>query len=489
MEIQTLVRQLGSWSAGKGSLQVKLARALMGAIRQGELHPGLRLPSERNLALALTVSRTTVVAAYDALRDAGWVESRAGSGTRVRSGSALISAARHSAHESVLAGSPLLGLLNHYDDSDDAVDFAVGTPMALDLPAELFTLPSHEYAALLQDRLYHPLGLETLRGAVAEHYTHGGLPTRPDQVLVTNGSQQAIALCAALFLQRGDTALVEDPTYFGALDAFRAAGARISSLAVETEGVAPGAIRERIRATAARLIYLTPTFQNPTGTVMPASARRELGRIAIETGVAVIDDRTMAELVLEGTHPPPLAAFAPEAAIITIGSLSKLMWPGLRIGWIRAAEPLIERLARLKSAMDLGSPLITQAIGVRLMGKIERAREMRRLELKPRRDLLASLLQEKLPGFEFEVPSGGLFLWVKLPFGDSRRLAQVALRHGLAILPGPSMSAAEEHSGFLRLPFLAEPEVLREAVERLRAAWRDFASMNQAPGRQAVAVV
>ena len=213
----------------------------------------------------------------------------------------------------------------------------------------------------MHDRLYYPMGLPTLRQAVASYYERAGLPTRPEQVLVTNGAQHAIALCAALYLQRGDSVLVEDPAYFGALDAFRVAGARVSPLPVDAGGVPPAVLRDSITATAARLIYLTPTFQNPTGAVMPKAARREVARIAVELGVPVIDDGTLADLVLDGAPPPLIARFAPAAPVLTIGSLSKLMWPGLRIGWVRAPEPIVERLARLKSANDLGSPLLTQA--------------------------------------------------------------------------------------------------------------------------------
>jgi DNA-binding transcriptional MocR family regulator len=175
--------------------------------------------------------------------------------------------------------------------------------------------------------------------------------------------------------------------------------------------------------------------------------------------------------------------------MLTIGSLSKLAWPGLRVGWVRAPEPIIERLARLKSANDLGSPLLTQAIAVRLLGAIDQIRLLRRRELKPRRELMAGLLRKFLPDWKFRLPGGGLFLWVKLPAGDSREFAQVALRHGALILPGPSMSAAEHHAPFIRLPYLAEDEMLRTGVQRLSAAWRDYQSAGHGDRRSNVAMV
>jgi DNA-binding transcriptional MocR family regulator len=307
--------------------------------------------------------------------------------------------------------------------------------------------------------------------------------------LVTNGAQQAIALCAALFVQRGDTALVEDPAYFGALDALRAVGARISPLPVQANGVRPSVIRDRITATAARLVYLTSTFQNPTGAVMPNAARKEVAQIVTELGVPLIDDATVAEICFGGMTPPPIAADCPDGMVLSIGSLSKLIWAGLRIGWVRATEPTIQRLARLKSACDLGSPLLTQRIAIKLLGAIGEFRRLRGLQLKPRRDLLATLLHRHLPEWKFRVPNGGLFLWVELPQGDSREFAQVAARHGVILLPGPVMSDAEGHVRFIRFPFLAEPETLTDGVNRLVSAWRDYQSSERSQTRGSVTLV
>jgi DNA-binding transcriptional MocR family regulator len=246
---------------------------------------------------------------------------------------------------------------------------------------------------------------------------------------------------------------------------------------VTAGGVAPAILRDRLRATAARLVYLTPGCQNPIGAVSSAAARKEIAGVVTETGTPVIDDRTLADLALEGSPAPPLAAHAVSAPILTIGSLSKLISPSLRIGWIRAPEPFIQRLARLKAAMDLGSPLIAQAIAARLIPLADNARRLRQRELKPRRDHLASLLRTRIPEWAFSMPSAGLFLWVRLPSGDARAFAQIALRHGVVVVPGPDMSADEQYASFIRLTFLWDKETLTTGVIRLAAAWRQFRSM------------
>jgi DNA-binding transcriptional MocR family regulator len=478
----SFIALLNHWATGRGPLHDKLARAIQRIIRTGSLPPATRLPAERRLAQALAISRTTVVTAYSALREQGWLETRRGSGAYVSSRSRVVKAARQDAQTKALAASPMLGLFTC--EIENTVDLALGTPAPLtELPPELFQLPQGEHDAVLRDRMYYPLGLPALRRAVAGHYARSGLPTQPEQILVTNGAQQAVSLAALLYVERGDTVLIEDPAYFGALDAFRTAGARLCSLPVGASGVSPAVLRDRMPATAARLVYLTPTFQNPTGAVMPVAARRAIAKMAADFGVPVIDDNSLADLILEGQAPPPVACYGGTGAILTIGCISKLIWPGLRVGWIHAPKNVIERLARLKAALDLGSPLWTQAIAVRLIAAIPEARRLLRKQLLPRRNLLADLLQKRLSDWEFRLPTGGFFLWARLPPGDARELSQLAVRHGVLILPGSMMSASRIQSRYVRLPFLAEPATLRLGIDRLAAAWREHQSSARTSAR------
>jgi len=450
----------------------------MAMIRDGIFLPGTRLPAERPLAEALAISRTTVVNAYNTLRADGWLESRTGGGTWVSRTHAR--GAREEARTATLEHGALLDLLSL---DEDAIDLATG------ITAPLSSMVSSAVAranaiegTLASARQYWPLGLPALRDAIAQMFTRQRVPTEPDQILVTCGAQQALSLVTTLLVQRGDVVLAETPTYFGALDAFRFAGARLAGVPVGERHVDPAMLRDRLFATGPRLIYLTPTYNNPTGAVMPQPAREAIARTIEETGVMLIEDHALSDVTFQGQPPPAIAACSRAANIISIGSISKVWWAGLRVGWIRAASSVIRQLSPLKSAADLGGPLPTQALAVPLVAGIDEARAARRAELRPRRDLLAKLLREQLPEWTFAVPSGGLFLWVRTPGVNARQFAQYAARHHLALAPGALFSVDESHEEYVRLSYLLDEDALRSAVSRLAAAWRGFRQL--APRRE-----
>jgi DNA-binding transcriptional MocR family regulator len=431
----------------------------------------MKLPAERGLAEALVLSRTTVVAAYNTLRADGWLESRPGSGTWVAAGPAQ--SARHQTHSAAVDQSPLMNLLL-IDDSAN-IDFAMGTPNPLrELPSDLFAVSPELQRTFLAERNYMPQGYEPLRESVARQYTRSGVPTNANQILVTSGAQQAIHLVVSLFVQRGDPVVIENPTFFGALDALRLSGAQLIPVDVGERHIDVGVLRDRVLSARPRLIHLTPSFHNPTGAVMPTQSRIDVTRLAREAGVVVVEDGTLSEMSIDGPNlPAPMAAHAPEDTVLSIGSLSKLYWGGLRIGWLRGPVPLIRQLTRLKSAMDLGCPVMTQAIATQLLSVIDRAKAIRREQFGERRNVLASLLTEFLPEWSFAKPAGGLFVWASVPDVDTRYLAQSAIRHGVAITPGALFSINESHDHALRVPFLLEEPLLRRGVERLSKAWSE----------------
>lgn len=471
MKADRLAEMLSTWSTRTGPLHIRLTEALEGAISQGTLLPGARLPAERALAKALSLSRTTIVSAYDNLRERGWLMSKTGSGTWVSKGHAT--SARSHAHSSVVARGALLNLLQVNDPS--LIDLAMATTEPLsDLVASSMVRAQEDISNLIRQRNYMPFGLQSLRQGIADFYEKNGTPTNPDQILITTGAQQAISLITSLFVHRGDTVLVENPTYFGALEVFRFAGSRTFPLPLSKEHVLPEVLAQRISAVHPRLIYMSPTSHNPTGAIMPTFARRQIARDAEQHEIPIIEDETLAEIIFKGSRPPSIASYSVSAPILTIGSLSKLFCPALRVGWIRGHVSLVTRLAKLKSTVDLGSSLIPQAVAAELLSHIPDARTFRAKELRSKKDLVIRMIRSRGVDWTFVEPHGGLSLWLRMPNCDTKLLAQVALRNGVTITPGNLFSADESHSQFLRLPFLLEAASLAAGVDRLIVAWQEL---------------
>ncbi|HZX07028.1 PLP-dependent aminotransferase family protein [Kribbella sp.] len=450
-----VVDRLGRWSSGRGPLYLLLAGRLRQLMDDGELPPGVLLPPDRVLATALAVGRTTVVAAYDLLRAEGRITRRQGSGTRV---AGVPSGER-------VEDAPVDPLfLDSLEARDDDVLMAVCAAPGDPPPqlAEAFVQIAPELAQIDNDIGYYPYGHPKLRQALADRYTSRGVLTRPEQVLVTNGGQQALALLARALVSPGDQVIVEAPTYPGALEVFREEGAVLRGLPVGLDGL-EAAVRERRPAAA----YVIPTYHNPTGAVLSTLARQRLAG----AGVPLIEDEVPADLAFPGEPVlSPIAAYGD--AVISIGSLSKSIWGGLRIGWIRAAPPLINRLARLRAVHDLGGNVPTQLAAVHLLPVLD-APELHET-LKARHDHLHTLLTQALPTWDIPPVSGGQCLWVRLPYGDGASFAQTALRHGLAILPGTGLDITGAGNTHLRLHFRAHPTALTEAVHRLTNAWHAY---------------
>jgi len=464
------VNALGAWSQASGPVYQRLANGLRSAVLRGDVAPGARVPAERNLSRLLAVSRTTVVSAYEVLRQEGWLESRRGSGTRVRTGPRRTvssreeppSFRRHPVYRSLIEG------------SGGTIEFlGAHLPGAGAIPGEILALKDG-VARLARDHGYLPAGLPELRRAIAARLEARGLPTTEEQILITSGAQQAIGLVASLFLQRGDAVALESPTYLGAMDLFTNAGAHLVPLAVGERGVRPDELREVVRRASPRVVYLVPTFHNPTGALVPEAARREIAKIADESDVPLVEDDTLADLTLGPEPPPPIAAFSRGGPVLTVGSLSKVLWGGLRIGWIRAPEAVLSRLTRLKILTDLGCSILSQLAAVELLGRIEVIRRARRREVRTKYTRLAKLLKSLLPSWSWTPPAGGLSLWVKLPYGDATGFAQIALRHGVAVVPGPLASPDGSGADRLRLPFVHDAETMTEGIQRLARAWRAF---------------
>jgi DNA-binding transcriptional MocR family regulator len=454
-----LGERLSRWSSGRGPLYVLLAARLRQLIDEGELPPGEPLPPDRALASALAVGRSTVVAAYELLRHDGRITRRQGSGTQV-------AGAAHGRERPTTAAPLFLHLLEPHDGVILLACAAPDRPPAELAEAYARILPA--LAAISGDIGYHPTGHPALRRAIADHYTQRGLRTGPEHILVTNGAQQALSLLARAFLTPGDRVLVQAPTYHGALEAFREQAAVPRALPAGLDGFRAAVAQHR-----PALAYVIATFHNPTGAVLDPLTRRALAQICAVTGVPLVDDEVLADLGFPGEQVPPLlAAFAD--SVISVGSLSKTVWAGLRIGWVRAPGPTVARLARLLAVHDLGGNIPAQLVAAELLPRLKPLTEQRATEREARHDHLRAQLALHLPDWEVPPVRGGQTLWVRLPYGDGTSFAQAALRHQVAVLPGSGLDASGQSAEHLRLHFISAPDELTEAVHRLATAWRAY---------------
>lgn len=462
-----LATMIGDRSEAGGPAYARVAEAIRRLVLDGRLPLETRLPGERELAAALGVSRTTVTAAYDELRGGGYAVSRQGSGTRTALPSSRVADPRGDAAR---GGGP--AWTPWAADGSDLLDLAHAAPEA---PAEvrraydaaLEQLPRH-----LPGSGYHLFGLPELRAAVADRLTARGLPTLPGQVLVTSGAQHAFTLVLQLVTGPGDRVLVEQPTYPNALDAIGRRGAVAVPVPLAADGWDLDALAAAVRQTAPRLTYLMPDFHNPTGLLATDAERRELGAVLTRSRTLTVVDETLVELALDGPAPPPLATYLPDDLTVTVGSASKTLWGGLRVGWARAGTALIRRLAAVRASVDMGSAVVEQLAAAELLGGLDTTLPARLAELRTRRDSLVAALAERLPSWRARVPAGGLVLWCDLGAPVSSRLVGAAERHGIRLAAGPRFGVDGAFERRLRLPYTHPADVLGSAVDELEQAFR-----------------
>ncbi len=457
LSARALTMMLGDWE-GSGSAYAALADRIRLLVIDGRITPGSRLPSERELAERLGRSRTTVVAAYGMLREADFATSRRGSGTVVQL--------------------PVAGRAAGPETQERAlVNLGMACPPAVETLGRYVASATERLGGHLQLMGVDFLGLPELRERIAARYAGRGLPTEPDQIVVTSGAQHAIGLLVHALLGRGDRALVEAPSYPHAIEALRAGGARIVSTPVAADlGWDAEQLVDTLERTRPALGYLMPDFHNPTGASMPEPLRRRLLDAAARVGTTLLIDETTAELDIDrGWTPPPFAVLArsreERESVIMLGSLSKTVWSGLRIGWIRAERRHIDRVVAARPAVDLGVPLLEQLIAIEAIDDIETILTLRRRQLGESRDALVVLLRERLPEIGIPAVNGGLVLWAQLGVPVSSALALAARSQGLQITAGPLFSADGAFERFIRIPFTARAGRLRPAVDALAEAW------------------
>ena len=465
LSARTLASQLGEWRpSGTTPIYEALADRIRLLILDGRITLGTRLPAERLLAEHESLSRTTVANAYARLRELGFAQSVRGSGTVARLPRGFAS------------GVPSIGEAA----GPGMLDLSKATLPAIPIVAQAAREAAELLPAHLHESGFDPVGLLVLRQALADRYTARGLPTEPDEIMITLGAQHAIALVARTLLARGDRALVEAPSYPHAVEALQLAGARLVTVPVTTDGGWSDEVLEQVvPRTAPALAYLMPDFHNPTGRTMPDDQRARLHALAAVHGTVLLVDETMSELGFDrAEQPAPFAVGAAErgATVVTVGSVGKSIWGGVRLGWIRAERDLITRLSLARLAGDLGSPLLEQLMLLRLLDSYDRVLDARREQLRAGHALMLAELAQRFPTWSVPRVDGGLSLWVNLGAPVSSQLALAARAEGLLVGAGPRFGLDGAFERFVRLPFCHPAEVTLPALDLLQRAWHRVAS-------------
>ncbi|MGC5011352.1 PLP-dependent aminotransferase family protein [Streptosporangium sp. DT93] len=445
-------------AAGSRPAYRHLAQAISALILDGRIALHVRLPAERELASALNISRATVTAVYDLLRESGHARSRQGSGTWT----------------ALPEGAVPRDVTRRLEPPDTTIDLARAAP---GLPERVLADALHRVAPRLAEHAhtpgYHPYGLPELRAAVAARFTRRGLATVPEQVLVTSGAQHALTLVLGLLCRPGDRVMTENPSYPNALEALRRARLRTVPVPMTDDGWDVEIVESTLRQVVPRLAYLIPDFHNPTGLLMPGHERARVLRAAQRSGTWLVVDETMADLALDVPAPRPFASYAePGGAgqVITVGSMSKTHWGGLRVGWLRAPSRLVTELAGQRIATDLGGSVLDQLLALDLLGREEELLPQRLERVREQRAALVAALSERIPRWTWRTPPGGLSLWVDLGEPIASALAERAMDYGVRIEGGAYF--AGEPGVFeqrLRIPYTTPPDTLREAVHRMAA--------------------
>ncbi|MET4590903.1 PLP-dependent aminotransferase family protein [Arthrobacter sp. 754] len=508
-----LARLLGQWSHGNAPAYRELADVVRLLVLDGRVPLDTALPSERGLSEALGVSRTTVTAAYGHLREQGFLSSGQGSRGRTRiphltaMGTTVLpeigsTAGREptTARASSLPGPRARGLTAPglaapglaapgLAAPEGLIDLAYASLSASgEVVHRAFAAALTELPALLPGFGYDAIGLLPLREAVAARYTAAGVPTTSEQILVTSGAQHALNIIIRALAGRQDRVLVEHPSYPNALDAIRAAGCRAIPVAFAPSpgtgltnagstrtGGRPDALVWDMQALQAAMLhqrpkmaYMVPDFHNPTGQLMPDVQRRRLVRAATASGTVLVVDETLRELNLDGAETSHVAAFSPD--VVTIGSLSKSHWAGLRTGWIRASKAMIQRFAAARTSLDLGGPAMEQLAAAHLVRSLDEPLPLRLSQLRENRAVLLELLDGHLPEWKTARPAGGLSVWCGLAAPISTALTVIAPDFGIRLAAGPRFGIGGAFERYLRVPYTLPAEQLETAVKALRSA-------------------
>ena len=464
---------------------------LRSGILSGNLAAGTRLPASRALAQNLSVNRITVESAYAELEAEGLIYSRVGSGTYVlpvgefeplpkNANGASWPLWQDALHEATAkTASPSAGEMLRAAGHPHPISFASGSSDSRLFPAEEF----RKVLQLVMRRdgisaldYGEPAGHMALRMTITHILGSQGLQIRPENVLITAGSQQALSLVTQLLLKPGDSILVESPTYSGALDLFRALGFRIVSVPIDKQGMQVESVEKLLQQYHPKLIYTIPNFHNPTGACLSSPRRHQLLVLADRYNVPILEDDFVGDLRYEGRTQPALKALDPGGRVIYVSTFSKMLMPGLRVGFLVAEGPVFDGLVHFKHASDLAtSSLVQRALEAYVtVGRYQAHLRRSTQEFRRRRDAMSAAIKKYLPpGVHADIPQGGLFFWMQLPNGmPSDELLPLACEKGVDFAPGntffPDPACGKD---WMRLNFTAQaPQDIDEGIQRLAKA-------------------
>ena len=463
------------------------------AILSGNLSADTRLPAARQLAHDLGVNRSTVENAYSALEADGLVFSRMGSGTYVLQRDILSALPEHdskthlplwqqSFHAPITTStSEFVEEMLRKGGHPNPINFASGVSDVREFPAEEFrkTLQSVMRRDQIGALEYgEPNGYGPLREGIAHILASQGLQTRPESILITAGSQQAIFLASQVLLKPNDTVLVENPTYSAAIDLFRTLGYQIVGVPMDNQGMQVDQLEKLLQQHHPKLIYTIPNFHNPTGTCLSSARRRQLIVLAERYNVPILEDDFVGDLRYEGHAQPSLKALDPGGQVIYVSTFSKMLVPGLRVGFIVADGPVYESLLNYKRLSDLAtSTLIQRTLDAFVtIGRYQTYLHRSTQFFRKRRDAMVKAIEQYLPNrVSFDVPTGGLFIWLRLPNGISaNELLAIACKEGVAFVPGKYFFIDHLNGDeWMRLNFVSQPvDDIEEGIKRLGAAIR-----------------
>jgi len=482
-------------------LYAQIREALQAAIDKEELKPGQQLPPVATLAKALGVTQTTIRRAYKDLRNTGIVGCHVGRGTFVlepessdigestpkatgyhQTGQAMADPDFLLAARRLRMGiEKSLEALTILTQRPGLIHFTSGIPdpaISTEGILEQMTQEAFRVDAGIYQDYCHPPGLLDLRKEIAGRYTHSGVPVSPDQVLITNGSQQAVSIMAQYALENKQRVICETPCYMGIPKAFGALGHWVESVPRDREGPIPERLN-RYRDGTPSLFYLCPELHNPMGTDLSPERRIFLKEWTEEQNALLVADEIFHDLYFDGLAPQSLLADVGPDRVVVIGSLSKSFMCGIRIGWMISSEKRIRSVGTLKRAMDIGCPTLMQGIALSLLrtGEYDRHLKRAREHYKSRRDAMVRALERYMPdGITWTEPDGGFHLWIELPNGySSIVLFLLAIERGVAFFPGPQMDIDHRFVNAFRFSYgSVEEDRIQEGVELLADAAREL---------------